>query len=291
MASNPLGLSEKNLEESWQWDSGDAEELYILEEEIASGSFGSVYKAKDKADGKIIALKIIKPEEDDEVSEFVELGILKKCDHENVVRLYGTWKKDDEIFIAMEYCGGGSVADFGQVWDIDLTEDQIALICRETLKGLVYLHSVGIIHRDIKGANILLTEAGDIKLVDFGVSAILNAQGERRNTLIGTPYWMAPEIITNRNGKSPYDDRVDIWSLGITLIELAEREPPLSEVHPMRALMQIPIRDPPKLANVAKWSKNFHDFVRTCLNKDPKKRKSATELLSVSQSMTRVDVC
>jgi serine/threonine-protein kinase 10 len=280
MASNPLGLSEKNLEESWQWDSGDAEELYILEEEIASGSFGSVYKAKDKADGKIIALKIIKPEEDDEVSEFVELGILKKCDHENVVRLYGTWKKDDEIFIAMEYCGGGSVADFGQVWDIDLTEDQIALICRETLKGLVYLHSVGIIHRDIKGANILLTEAGDIKLVDFGVSAILNAQGERRNTLIGTPYWMAPEIITNRNGKSPYDDRVDIWSLGITLIELAEREPPLSEVHPMRALMQIPIRDPPKLANVAKWSKNFHDFVRTCLNKDPKKRKSATELLS-----------
>jgi serine/threonine protein kinase len=92
----------------------------------------------------------------------------------------------------MEYCGGGSVADFGQVWDIDLTEDQIALICRETLKGLVYLHSVGIIHRDIKGANILLTEAGDIKLVDFGVSAILNAQGERRNTLIGTPYWYVP---------------------------------------------------------------------------------------------------
>jgi serine/threonine protein kinase len=101
MASNPLGLSEKNLEESWQWDSGDAEELYILEEEIASGSFGSVYKAKDKADGKIIALKIIKPEEDDEVSEFVELGILKKCDHENVVRLYGTWKKDDEIFVSI----------------------------------------------------------------------------------------------------------------------------------------------------------------------------------------------
>jgi serine/threonine protein kinase len=270
---------EKSLEKNWVWDEGDPEVIHILEEEIASGSFGSVYKAVNVNTNEVVALKIIKPEEDDEVSEFVELGILKRCNHPNIVGLRGTWKKDDEIFIAMEYCGGGSVADLIQVWEINLTEDQIALICRETLQGLLYLHETGIIHRDIKGANILLTESGDIKLVDFGVSAILNQRGEKRNTLIGTPYWMAPEIISNRNGKNPYDEKVDIWSLGITMIELAEGEPPLSDVHPMRALMQIPIRDPPKLSSTTQWSKTFHDFVRCCLQKDPKKRKSTEELL------------
>lgn len=124
-----------------------------------------------------------------------------------------------------------------------------------------------------------MTEDGKVKLIDFGVSAVLASRSEKRNTLIGTPYWMAPEIISNKNGKAPYDERVDIWSLGITCIELAEREPPLSEVHPMRALMQIPIRDPPRLANTKKWSKDFQDFIADCLIKDPKHRQNATELL------------
>jgi serine/threonine protein kinase len=171
------------------------------------------------------------------------------------------------------------VSDIPQVWEIDLTEEQIATICRETLKALDYLHNECILHRDIKGANILLTEEGDVKLIDFGVSAVMVSRGEKRNTLIGTPYWMAPEIISNKNGKAPYDERVDIWSLGITCIELAEREPPLSEVHPMRALMQIPIRDPPHLQNTKKWSKEFQDFVHECLVKDPKKRQTAADLL------------
>jgi serine/threonine protein kinase len=171
------------------------------------------------------------------------------------------------------------VSDIPQVWEVELSETQIAVICREALKALAYLHDQCILHRDIKGANILLTEDGQVKLIDFGVSAVLSSRTEKRNTLIGTPYWMAPEIISNKNGKAPYDERVDIWSLGITCIELAEREPPLSEVHPMRALMQIPIRDPPRLANAKKWSKEFQDFISDCLIKDPKHRQNAQELL------------
>eukprot|EP01122_Echinamoeba_exundans_P010168 TRINITY_DN3746_c0_g1_i1.p1 TRINITY_DN3746_c0_g1~~TRINITY_DN3746_c0_g1_i1.p1 ORF type:complete len:1109 (+),score=400.80 TRINITY_DN3746_c0_g1_i1:238-3564(+) len=269
----------EELERDWEWDQGDPEELFVLEEEIASGSFGSVYKAKYIQDGKIYALKIIQPEEDDDVSEFIELYILKRCHHPNIVGLLGTWKKGDEIFIAQDYCGGGAVSDIPQVWEVELSETQIAVICREALKALAYLHDQCILHRDIKGANILLTEDGHVKLIDFGVSAVLSSRAEKRNTLIGTPYWMAPEIISNKNGKAPYDERVDIWSLGITCIELAEREPPLSEVHPMRALMQIPIRDPPRLANTKKWSKDFQDFIADCLIKDPKHRQTAEELL------------
>ena len=267
------------LERNWKWSDGDPEELFVLEEEIASGSFGSVYKARHIEDDNIYALKIIQPEEDDDVSEFIELHILQRCHHPNIVGLLGTWKKGDEIFIAQDYCGGGAISDMPQVWDLELKEEQIALICREVLRGLKYLHDNCIIHRDIKGANILLTEGGDVKLIDFGVSAVLAARDEKRNTLIGTPYWMAPEIISNKNGKNPYDERIDLWSLGITCIELAEKEPPLSEVHPMRALMQIPIRDAPTLQNTKKWSREFVDFVKECLMKDQKKRHTAEEML------------
>jgi serine/threonine protein kinase len=269
----------EELERNWKWSEGDPEELFVLEEEIASGSFGSVYKARHVEDNNIYALKIIQPEEDDDVSEFIELHILQRCHHPNIVGLLGTWKKGDEIFIAQDYCGGGAISDMPQVWDIELKEEQIALLCRETLRGLKYLHENCIIHRDIKGANILLTESGDVKLIDFGVSAVLATRDEKRNTLIGTPYWMAPEIISNKNGKNPYDERIDLWSLGITCIELAEKEPPLSEVHPMRALMQIPIRDAPTLQNTKKWSREFVDFVKECLMKDHKKRHTAEELL------------
>lgn len=275
MAGNLIAELEKN----WKWSTGDPEEIFILEEEIAAGSFGSVYKARHITTNKIYALKIIAPEEDDDVSEFVELFILNKCNHPNIVNLFGTWKKGNEIFIAQDYCGGGAVSDIPQVWDIEPTELQIGLICKYTLEALNYLHNNCILHRDIKGANILLTEKGDVKLIDFGVSAVLINREEKRNTLIGTPYWMAPEIISNKNGKNPYDEKIDIWSLGITCIELAEKEPPLSEVHPMRALMQIPLRDSPFLKNPKKWSKDFKDFIRECLIKDHIKRPTASELL------------
>jgi len=209
----------------------------------------------------------------------VELHILSKCDHRNIVKLIGSWKKGEETFIAIEWCGGGAVSDFA-VWGFKLTEPQISFIIRETLRGLKYLHDNKIIHRDIKGANILVTDEGEVKLIDFGVSAILKSHDEKRKTLIGTPYWMAPEIISNKTRYSPYDNKVDIWSVGITIIELAEKDPPLAQMNPMRALMQIPLRESPKLAHPQKWSSAINDFVTLCLQKDCRKRPSVDELLT-----------
>ncbi|PRP85883.1 hypothetical protein PROFUN_06157 [Planoprotostelium fungivorum] len=262
------------------FDQGDPDELFILEEEIASGSFGVVYKGRHADNGDHFAVKIITPEEDEVLDDFlVEITILRKCKHRNIVGFFGAWMKGEELFIAMELCDGGAVSDIYQVCNEPLNEDQIGVITRETLHALSYLHSINIIHRDIKGANILLTNSGDIKLVDFGVSAELKQASEKRNTLIGTPYWMAPEVVANKTGNVPYDVRSDIWSLGITLIELGEMNPPLHEIHPMKALMMIPMREPPTFQHPDKWSREFKDFVATCLVKSPEKRKTAEEML------------
>uniref|UniRef100_A0A6B2KX27 Protein kinase domain-containing protein n=1 Tax=Arcella intermedia TaxID=1963864 RepID=A0A6B2KX27_9EUKA len=239
----------------------------------------------------MVGLKILQPEDEvDALADFVELHILSKCNHKNIVKLHGSWKKLDETFIALEWCGGGAVSDFSAVWNLELNEAQISYIIRETLYGLKYLHDNNIIHRDIKGANILLTDEGDVKLIDFGVSAILKGREDKRKTLIGTPYWMAPEVITNKTRYSPYDFKVDIWSVGITVIELAEKDPPLSQMNPMRALMQIPLRDSPKLAQPHKWSSQMNDFVSLCLQRDVKKRPTIDELLEhafVTNAKTR----
>jgi len=262
------------------FDQGDPDALFILEEEIASGSFGVVYKGRHAETGEHYAVKIITPEEDEVLDDFlVEIAILRKCKNKNIVGFFGAWMKGEELFIAMELCDGGAVSDIYQVCNEPLNEDQIGVITRETLHALSYLHSINIIHRDIKGANILLTNSGDIKLVDFGVSAELKQASEKRNTLIGTPYWMAPEVVANKTGNVPYDARSDIWSLGITLIELGEMNPPLHEIHPMKALMMIPMREPPTFTHPDKWSREFKDFVATCLTKAPEKRKTAEEML------------
>lgn len=263
------------------FDDGDPDEIFILEEEIASGSFGAVYKGKHHKDGKHYAVKIITPEEDEVLDDFmVEISILKRCNHENIVGYNGAWIKGEELFIAMELCSGGAITDVFALCDDPLTEDQIRLITAETLKGLVYMHANQMIHRDLKGANILLTGSGDVKLVDFGVSAELRKEDEKRFTLIGTPYWMAPEVIANKTGRQAYDHLSDMWSLGITLIELAEMNPPLHEIHPMKALMMIPMREPPALAHPDKWSADFKTFLNKCLQKTPEKRPTAQELLN-----------
>lgn len=263
-----------------QFDQGDPDDIFTLEEEIASGSFGVVYKGKHNTQGGHFAVKIITPEEDEVLDDFlVEITILRKCNHRNIVGFSGAWMKGEELFIAMELCDGGAVSDIYQICNEPLNEDQIGVITRETLHALAYLHSVNIIHRDIKGANILLTNSGDIKLVDFGVSAELKQASEKRNTLIGTPYWMAPEVVANKTGNVPYDAKSDVWSLGITLIELGEMNPPLHEIHPMKALMMIPMREPPVLTHPEKWSREFKDFVAACLTKAPEKRKTAEEML------------
>ena len=179
----------------------------------------------------------------------------------------------------MEYCDGGSTADIYQDLEHHLAEDAIVLVCRETLKGLAYLHSVGFMHRDIKGANIMVKRDGSVKLIDFGVSGKVSAASPTRRTFIGTPYWMAPEVIANKTSATPYDCRADVWSLGITLIELAQADPPLADINPMKALFQIPYRNPPTLARPDKWSPEFNDFVAKCLVKRPQARWTVDQLL------------
>ncbi|XP_069788079.1 mitogen-activated protein kinase kinase kinase kinase 3 isoform X12 [Narcine bancroftii] len=190
----------------------------------------------------------------------------------------------------MEFCGGGSLQDIYHVTG-PLSELQIAYVCRETLQGLYYLHSKGKMHRDIKGANILLTDNGHVKLADFGVSAQITATIAKRKSFIGTPYWMAPEVAAVER-KGGYNQLCDIWAVGITGIELAELQPPMFDLHPMRALFLMTKSNfqPPKLKDKIKWSTNFHQFVKLALTKNPKKRPTAEKLLQhpfVAQSLSR----
>eukprot|EP01119_Soliformovum_irregulare_P003116 TRINITY_DN1341_c0_g1_i1.p1 TRINITY_DN1341_c0_g1~~TRINITY_DN1341_c0_g1_i1.p1 ORF type:complete len:1290 (+),score=340.11 TRINITY_DN1341_c0_g1_i1:82-3951(+) len=261
-------------------DEGDPTILFKLEEELAVGSFGTVYRALNK-DGAEVAVKIIEIEDEDNISDIVtEMTILRKCSHPNMVKYYGSWLKGKDLFIVMELASGGSLLSIYDDFPRDhapCDEMEIAFVLRESLKGLAYLHGMSIIHRDIKAANILVTGAGEVKLADFGVSAQLTADKPNRLTLIGTPYWMAPEVI-NMDSSNPYDTKSDIWSIGITAIELAEKNPPLTEFAPMRALCMIPFNPPPSL-KPAHWSLPFHEFLQMCLLKDPRHRKSATDLL------------
>ncbi|KAJ6235568.1 sterile20-like kinase [Anaeramoeba flamelloides] len=241
----------------------DPSMIFELIEKLGKGSYGTVYKAREKGTGEIVAIKMIEIE-DDEVLEdlIIEIGILKKCKHKNI--------------IVMEYCGGGSVRDICQILEKGLNEKQIAAIMYGVLEGLHYFHSNRKIHRDIKGANILLTDRGEVKLADFGVTAQLSKTISKRDNVIGTPYWLAPEIIQEFQA---YDSRIDIWSLGITAIELAEIVPPLSDIHPMRFLFLISKKESPKLKNHHKYSREFNDFISKCLIKNCVKRPHSKTLL------------
>ncbi|XP_027097083.1 serine/threonine-protein kinase 1-like [Coffea arabica] len=250
---------------------------YELLHELGKGSYGAVYKARDKKTSELVAIKVISLSEGEEGYEEIrgEIEMLQQCNHPNVVRYLGSYQGEEYLWIVMEYCGGGSVADLMTVTDESLEEYQIAFICREALKGLSYLHSIFKVHRDIKGGNILLTEQGEVKLGDFGVAAQLTRTMSKRNTFIGTPHWMAPEVIQ----ESRYDGKVDVWALGVSAIEMAEGCPPRATVHPMRVLFMISIEPAPMLEDKEKWSLVFHDFVAKCLTKDPRLRPTAAEML------------
>ncbi|XP_053213144.1 mitogen-activated protein kinase kinase kinase kinase 5-like isoform X2 [Panonychus citri] len=254
---------------------------YDLIQRVGSGTYGDVYKAKRISKNELAAIKIIKldPLEDFRVIQ-QEIVMMKDCRHPNIVAFYGSYLSRDRLWICMEYCGGGSLQDIYLVTG-SLPEPHIAFVCRETLNGLFYLHSMGRMHRDIKGPNILLTNEGDVKLADFGVSAQITATINKRQSLIGTPYWMAPEVAAVEK-KGGYDQQCDIWALGITAIELAERQPPMYDLHPMRALflMSKSSFKPPTLKDKHLWSQDFHNFIKSALTKNPKKRPSAEKLLT-----------
>uniref|UniRef100_A0AAX7VUP4 Non-specific serine/threonine protein kinase n=1 Tax=Astatotilapia calliptera TaxID=8154 RepID=A0AAX7VUP4_ASTCA len=219
-----------------------------------------------------------------------EITMMKECKHKNIVAYFGSYHRNTKLWICMEYCGGGSLQDIYHVTG-PLKEKQIAFVCRETLQGLYHLHETGKMHRDIKGANILLTERGDVKLADFGIAAEISASVAKRKSFIGTPYWMAPEVAAVEK-KGGYNHLCDIWAVGITAIELAELQPPMFDLHPMRALMLMSKSSfqPPKLEDKAKWSAGFHSFVKMSLIKSTRKRPSAETLLQhpfVTQLLTR----
>ncbi|KAK5173414.1 serine/threonine protein kinase, STE, PAK/STE20 [Saxophila tyrrhenica] len=253
--------------------STDPETIYTKQACIGGGSFGKVYKGVDKRTGQSVAIKIIDVENaDDEVDDIIqEISILAGLKSPYVTQYYGSYLKGSDLWIIMEYCSGGSCGDM--LKPRVLEEDYICIIVRELLMGLEYLHSDGKLHRDIKAANILLGANGQVKLADFGVSGQLTATMTKKNTFVGTPFWMAPEVIK----QSGYDHKADIWSLGITALELALGEPPYSDIHPMKVLFLIPKNPAPVLDG--NFSKDFKDFVGRCLRKEPKERPSARDLL------------
>ncbi|XP_028929188.1 serine/threonine-protein kinase 10-like isoform X2 [Ornithorhynchus anatinus] len=256
-------------------------DAWTLVGELGDGAFGKVFKAQHKETGVLAAAKVIQTQNEEELEDYVvEIDILASCEHPHIVQLLEALYWEGELWILIEFCPGGAVDAIMLELEKGLTEPQIRVVCKQLLRALAYLHSSKVIHRDLKAGNVLLSAAGDVKLADFGVSARNTRTLQRRASFIGTPYWMAPEVVQCETSKeAPYDSKADIWSLGITLIEMAEMEPPHHELNPMRVLLKISKAQPPTLHSPTRWSEDFKDFLRRSLARDPDSRWSASQLL------------
>lgn len=255
-------------------DPGDPTLIFTNLEKVGEGSSGEVFKGVLKETGEISAIKIISLSGEEKLSSIKnEILMMKSSRHPNVVEHKGTFIKDDKLWVAMEYMDGGALTEVISICQI--SEPQIACICKEILQAILAMHKGERIHRDIKSDNVLITIAGDIKLADFGYCVQLTEVADKRNSVVGTPYWMAPELIKGMD----YGTSVDIWSLGIAAIEMAEGDPPYLEFPPLRALFLIATHGPPSLKEPEKWSDTFKNFLSCCLELDPQKRATAQELL------------
>ncbi|XP_039282731.1 serine/threonine-protein kinase 10-like [Nilaparvata lugens] len=261
----------------------DPEEFWEMIGELGDGAFGKVYKAQNRTTKYLAAAKMCALEGEDDLSDFmIEIDILSECKHENIVQLHEAFFTNGKLWMLIEYCDGGALDSIMVELEKPLTEPQIAYVCCHMCRGLSFLHDNKVIHRDLKAGNVLLTMSGGVKLADFGVSAKNKSTLQKHDTFIGTPYWMAPEVVLCETFRdNPYDFKVDIWSLGITLIEFAQMEPPNHEMSPMRVLLKIQKSDPPKLEQPSKWTKEFNEFIAKALVKDPAQRPTAQQLLNV----------
>jgi serine/threonine protein kinase len=277
--SGPHGPAQHKLHVStdWVWSGTEAAGAFRLLDKLGEGAYGSVYKAIHKDSGFVLAIKmILLGKNQGDVKK--EIDILKRCSHENIVRYFGSSTHDNYLWIMMDYCGAGSLQDLIKHLRITFSEAQIGYVMAQALKGLEYLHAQRIIHRDIKAGNLLLTEDGKVKLADFGVSAQLNASLTRSRSFVGTALWMSPEVLE----QEPYDQRADIWAMGITGIELADGLPPHYEKQQMRAIFLIPQLPPPTVRDPTRFSSLFNDFIARALVKDPNQRPNAVTLLAES---------
>lgn len=257
------------------------EEFWEIIGELGDGAYGKVYKALHKETKQLAALKQVALEEEEDLETFmIEIDILAECKHKNVVELLEAYHYDGKLWMYLEYCDGGAMDSVMADLYRPLTEPQIAYVCKYLVEALAYIHSHKVIHRDLKAGNVLLTMEGGVKLADFGVSAKNKNTYDKRGTFIGTPYWLAPEVILCETFiDAKYDYKADVWSLGISLIEFAQMDPPNHEISPVRVMLKIQKSDPPRLDYPSKYSKEFNDFISKCLVKDPALRPTAPELL------------